>query len=62
MNQEQLDRLIRAQRIGKKRQRALLDTGLSIETEFTCDTCPLALDCESAFDPYNTYGDCLEEK
>jgi len=29
---------------------------------FTCDDCPAALECPSAFDDYNTNGDCLEMK
>lgn len=29
---------------------------------FTCDNCDAAPECEFAFDPYNTDGDCLAEK
>jgi hypothetical protein len=29
---------------------------------FTCDTCAQRFTCRSSFDPYNTDGDCLEEK
>ena len=28
----------------------------------TCWTCPDKEDCEFAFDPYNTDGDCLMDK
>jgi hypothetical protein len=28
----------------------------------TCDTCPDNASCQSAFDAYNTHGDCLEDK
>lgn len=30
--------------------------------KFTCDDCGARHDCEFAFDPYNTDGDCLAEK
>lgn len=30
--------------------------------EMTCATCPAALNCNYAFDTYNTDGDCLAEK
>lgn len=29
---------------------------------WSCDDCPHVDDCEWAFDPYNTQGDCLAEK
>lgn len=29
---------------------------------FTCDDCAARFTCPSSFDPYNTDGDCLEEK
>lgn len=35
---------------------------LPVAADFTCGTCPAAPDCRSAFDGYNTDGDCLEEK
>lgn len=28
----------------------------------TCDGCPARFDCEYAYDPYNTDGDCLAAK
>ncbi len=30
--------------------------------DFTCDRCAAANECDYAFDPYNTNGDCLAEK
>lgn len=39
----------------------VLETGIPVE-KFTCYDCPLANNCRSAFDPYNTDGDCLEMK
>jgi len=39
----------------------LLDFGISYD-EFTCAKCYVADKCRSAFDSYNTNGDCLEEK
>jgi hypothetical protein len=36
--------------------------GLSFN-DYTCAECPESeKGCQSAFDPYNTSGDCLEEK
>lgn len=32
------------------------------ERAFTCDGCSRAPVCVLAFDPYNTDGDCLDEK
>lgn len=29
---------------------------------FTCCNCPFVKTCEYTYDPYNTDGDCLEEK
>lgn len=31
-------------------------------TRFTCFRCPEAATCRSAYDLYNTDGDCLEDK
>lgn len=33
-----------------------------VDTEVTCQNCPINDTCEFAFDPYNTDGDCLAEK
>jgi hypothetical protein len=30
--------------------------------DITCDHCSVAHRCQWAFDPYNTNGDCLDEK
>lgn len=34
---------------------------ISLE-EYTCFNCPESLNCEYAWDDYNTNGDCLAEK
>lgn len=31
-------------------------------SRFTCADCPAVTECRSAFDAYNTHGDCLEMK
>ena len=33
-----------------------------VKVIFTCDKCAGANTCEFAFDPYNTFDDCLSEK
>jgi len=42
-------------------QSQLLDLGMDYD-DFTCAKCWIADKCRSAFDSYNTNGDCLEEK
>lgn len=32
------------------------------DREITCETCQLNAECDLAFDPYNTDGDCLAMK
>ena len=34
----------------------------SVFPDITCDHCARASICQWAFDPYNTNGDCLDEK
>ena len=36
--------------------------GMSPNTNITCDTCEARFTCRSAYDAYNTDGDCLEDK
>jgi hypothetical protein len=45
----------------EKRKEALSEFGISAENT-TCHTCDLQTRCPSVYDPYNTDGDCLEEK
>lgn len=35
---------------------------MSHDTHITCDTCDMRTTCRSAYDIYNTDGDCLEDK
>lgn len=48
------------------RRRALLVEEIKIQMylgcEITCDNCGAKATCDSAFDLYNTNGDCLEDK
>lgn len=44
------------------RRRALRVQRLPKDTAFTCDSCGERHICVSAFDAYNTDGDCLEDK
>jgi len=36
--------------------------GMSSDTNITCDGCDQRFTCRSAYDAYNTDGDCLEDK
>jgi hypothetical protein len=36
--------------------------GWPADRELTCEDCPSNAECEFAFDPYNTQGDCLALK
>ena len=40
----------------------LFVSGHSESTKITCDTCDKRTTCRSAYDMYNTNGDCLEDK
>lgn len=42
-------------------KKAIKDEGLVI-ADFTCTNCQFVTTCRSAYDLYNTNGDCLEEK
>ena len=40
----------------------LFNSGHGETTKITCDTCESRTSCPSAYDMYNTDGDCLEDK
>jgi hypothetical protein len=44
------------------RKRAIREQRLPPDTAFTCDQCTRRDICVSAYDAYNTDGDCLEDK
>lgn len=48
--------------LGWLRKKAIREQRLSVNTVFTCDSCTRRDICVSAFDAYNTDGDCLEDK
>ena len=45
-----------------ERLRMLLNDGTMPDGALTCDTCCDRFTCISTMDPYNTSGDCLEDK
>lgn len=44
-----------------RHKKAIKEQGLTI-LDFTCTNCQQVSTCPSAYDLYNTNGDCLEEK
>ncbi len=49
-------------RVAETRKRSLPVIQSHGHASFTCDRCSAANECDYAFDPYNTNGDCLAEK
>jgi hypothetical protein len=55
--------MINGNQLVQIRLKALADQPFIDPTKhFTCETCENNDNCESAFDAYNTDGDCLESK
>lgn len=62
MSSEDIKRAISVRRILFRARAAHNRSALPIDTVFTCDDCPSAVDCRYAWDDYNTNGDCLAVK
>jgi hypothetical protein len=54
--------MIEGEKLKRVRLYWLTRQQIPIETPMTCDTCEENHKCPSAFDAYNTDGDCLESK
>lgn len=57
-----LPRILEGEDLKRVKLPLLAQQGLPSDTVMTCDECAENETCRSAFDAYNTGGDCLEDK